>query len=123
MDTTIVFPLIIFHLSFLCKDISPQSKNLVLLARSSRREKGRSLFVLLQGKGTTLFVDVQGKGRDSIFILFPEHLQTILLPSLYIYKQTCSLSLHNYKQTCSLFSQELRTRSTRFLLWGLISFE
>ena len=44
-----------------------------------------------------------------------------LFPSLYIYKQSCSLSLYNYKQTSSLFPQELRARSTRFLIWGLIS--
>ena len=112
------------------KTQAPKAKILYSLLLC-RRGKGRSLFLLLHGKGTALFidlegirlfVDVQGKGRDMIFFLFPEHLQTILFPSLYIYKQSCSLSLHNYKQTCSLFPQELRTRSTRFLLWGLISF-
>ena len=77
--------------------------------------KGNNFVCRRRGKGTRLFVDVQGKGRDSIFILFPEHLQTILFPSLYIYKQSCSLSLHNYKQTCSLFPPELRARSTTFL--------
>jgi hypothetical protein len=91
-----------------------------LLVQSFRGEKGRSLFVLLQGKGTRLFVDVQVKGRDSIFFLFPGHIQTILFPSLYILTKQFPC-LHNYKQTCFLFPQELRTRSTRFLLRGLIS--
>ena len=40
--------------------------NLVLLARSSRREIGKGWFVLLRGKGTALFVDVEGREQDCL---------------------------------------------------------
>jgi hypothetical protein len=67
--------------------------------------KGMKFVCRSRGKGTRLFVDVQGKGRKMNLFLFPEHLQTILFPSLYIYKQSCSttnkhvpFSLKNYDQ-------------------------
>ena len=76
---------------FCSKEISPQSwffKYLVLLAPSSRRERGRSLFILLQGKVTALCLDVEGailsvndQGKGSWISSF----------SLNIYKPHCSL--------------------------------
>ena len=41
-------------------------QNLVLLARSSRREIGRSVFVFLQEKGTALFANEEGRGKDCL---------------------------------------------------------
>jgi hypothetical protein len=60
------------------------------------------------------------KGRDSIFILFPEHLQTILFPSLYNYKQSCSLSLYNYTKLVPFSLKNYEQGVQGIALWAHI---
>ena len=82
--------------------------------------KGNSF--VCRGKRKRLFVVVQGKGRKLNLFLFPEHLQTILFPSLYIYKQSCSLYLPKYKQTSLFFPSRITSKEYKILSLGAYIF-
>ena len=89
-------------------------------------EKGRSLFVVVEGKGTALFVDVEGKEQDCLQMFREKDENLVSSFSLSIYKQSCSFPSTSTNKVVPFpcrstnkllpFSLlELRTRSTRFL--------